>query len=73
MMAFVLLLQKIMTKIAAFSDRCDAKKVHKKKYAFIKNSTTFTQSLRNFVKMRYSFKNLILTKFRNDWVKIVNF
>ena len=43
------------------------------KYAFIKKSTIFTQSLRNFVKMRSSYENLILTKFRNDWVKIVDF
>ena len=31
-----------------------AKKLHMKKYAFIKKFTTFTQSLRNFVKIRSS-------------------
>ena len=33
--------------------RSVAKKVDMKKYAFIKKSTIFTQSLRYFVKMRY--------------------
>ena len=40
-----------------------------KKYAFIKKSTIFTKSLQYFIKR----KCLILTKFRNDWVKIVDF
>ena len=33
--------------------RCDAKKVHVKKYGSIKKSTIFSQSLRKFVKMWY--------------------
>ena len=44
------------------------------KYPFIKKSTIFIQSLPNIVKIRSSpHEYLILTKFRNDWVKIVDF
>ena len=44
------------------------------KYVFIKKSTIFTQSLRNFDKRRPStHEDLILTKFRNGQVKIVDF
>ena len=44
---------------------CSLIKDTKQKYAFIKKSTIFPQSLQNFVKMR--------SKFCNDWVKIVDF
>ena len=43
------------------------------KYAFIKKSTIFTKSIRNFVKKKGTRECLILTKFCNGRVKIVDF
>ena len=45
----------IWSYVPTAQDGSVAKKVHMKKYAFIKKFTIFTQSLRNFVKMRSSW------------------
>ena len=43
------------------------------KYAFIEKSTIFTKSIRNFVKKKGTRECLILTKFCNGRVKIMDF
>ena len=43
------------------------------KYAFIRKSTIFTQSLRNFVKKGTHEDLMYFDKVSYDWVKIVDF